>query len=410
MAAVTREKGSDTGPPGVGLRLAGDGYPCSEVSVYFDGERIGVVPASDGSLRATKLSVPGDAEPGDHVIDTRCTGTDRIVASSTFEVSDRSVHRSFVVTALHSPLDVRMSLRDAAVTAGATMFLALLIFFPCGIFEETLDNNYAEVRGWFGLKGDVKEVTGKAATLRFIVFMGVCAALYTGLDPGAGFDLATGAVFLALLVGLAAAVLFEGVPMLLFGRRHGLKAPLRALPGSVFVALVLVLMSRFLNFNPGYAFGAIAGFTVAGNLERRQKGSLSLAAILTVLAVSVAAWFAWVPVQRLASVDEPGFLIVLLEAALACTFMIGIESCLILALPMRFLHGGEIVGWNRWAWALSFGASMFVFVHVLIRGGTGYIAQDSASIVMVLVLAAVFGSFVLGFWSYFRFRPERVPA
>src|SRR5205085_4215610 len=60
IAAVTRQKGSDAGPPGVGLRLEGENYPCSEVAVHFDGSRIGVVEAPSGAFRATDLMVPGN--------------------------------------------------------------------------------------------------------------------------------------------------------------------------------------------------------------------------------------------------------------------------------------------------------------------------------------------------------------
>src|SRR5205085_10355724 len=112
----------------------------------------------------------------------------------------------------------------------------------------------------------------------------------------------------------------------------------------------------------------------------------------------------------MASVDEPGFLVVVLEATLACTFMIAIESSLILSLPLRFLHGGDIVGWSKWGWGLTFGVTAFVFVHVLIRGGTGYIAEDQASFVTALILGVTFAAISFGFWAYFRFRPARALA
>src|SRR5205085_5985633 len=156
-------------------------------------------------------------------------GRSEIVARSTFTVTDASVHRPFLVTALHSPLAVNTDIRELATTAVVVMGLVALIFFPCAIFEETLDNNYEEVRGWFGRTDEVKERTGRPAVVEFVLFMAVSAGLYTFLDPGAGVDLATVAVFVSLVVGLALAVIGDGVPALIYGRRHGLEAPLRAL-------------------------------------------------------------------------------------------------------------------------------------------------------------------------------------
>jgi uncharacterized membrane protein YozB (DUF420 family) len=237
--------------------------------------------------------------------------------------------------------------------------------------------------------------------------MAVASAVYTGLDPATGLDLATAVVFVGLLAGLSLVVVSEGVPSLLFARRHRTRAPLRALPGSLVVALVVVFLSRMIGFHPGYAFGAVAGFHIAAELGHRERGRLSATAILSIVAVSLPAWVAWLPVQRMASVANPSPGILILEAALVSTFLLGLETAFVLCLPIRFVNGGEIAKWNRWVWAAMFAGIVFLVVHIVNPAGNTATAQGNVRPWVIISLSAFFALFTVGFWGYFRFRPER---
>jgi hypothetical protein len=95
-----------------------------------------------------------------------------------------------------------------------------------------------------------------------------------------------------------------------------------------------------------------------------------------------------------------------LEASLASIFIGGIESSLIEALPLRSLHGGCILSWNRWAWAATFALNAVVFIEVLLQPGSGFVTQNSHASLMVIAAVATFAIFTAAFWAYFRFRPE----
>jgi hypothetical protein len=392
----------------VGLVVAGENYTCSRVSLEFSGDRLDETDVHGGAFRASGADVPGDARPGSHTVTADCGGP--VLASAVFEVTDAAIHRPSLVTALPKPDDISFSLDDLAKSAGAALIAIPVIFFPFGVIEEVMDDNWEEIVGWFGIKAGVKEKVGWAGVPALVAFMGITAAFYTALDPTAGLNLATVAAYVGLLVGICAVVLSEGAPEVRFAGRHGLRAPMRALPGSLVIAFVVVALSRLIHFHPGYAFGAVAGFKIASELERREKGRLGAASVLAMLAVSLLAWVAWLPVSHMASAGNPSLGIVILEAALASTFMVGLETCLVLSLPIRFVHGGDVAAWNRWAWAGMFVIVLFPVIHIMFAGGTHTLVTKGVHPLVILGVTAAFALFTVGFWGYFRFRPERTRA
>jgi hypothetical protein len=389
----------------VGLVVSGENYPCTRVMLEFSGDRLAEDDLRGGAFHDDDVAVPGDARPGAHTVTAGCGGP--VLASATFRVTDDAVHRPALVTALPKPDDISFSPGDLAKSAGAALVAIPVIFFPFAIVEEVMDDNWEEICGWFGRSGGAKEKTGWRAVPVFLLFMGVASAFYTALDPTAALNLATAVAFCGLLLGIIAVVMSEGTPMLLFARRHRLEAPMRALPGSLIIALVVVGLSRLIHFHPGYAFGAVAGYHIAKELEEREQGRLALSAVLSILAVSLAAWVAWLPVSRMASEGKPGVALVILETALASTFMVGLETSLVLSLPIRFVHGGDVAAWNRWVWAGMFALVFFPVVHIMFAGGNHTLVTKGVHPLVILGVTASLAVFTIAFWAYFRFRPER---
>src|SRR5439155_13272979 len=91
---------------------------------------------------------------------------------------------------------------------------------------------------------------------------------------------------------------------------------------------------------------------------------------------------------------------------LATTFMAGVETSLILSLPIRFVPGGDVAAWSRWAWAGMFAVVAFPAIHFLF-GGSQIVGSGGAHPVVILSVSIFFALFTVGFWAYFRFRPER---
>jgi hypothetical protein len=403
------------GPPGAQIRVVAFGYgSCGEVGVSFNGVRIGAArPDSAGRVDLAGLTIPGDAAPGSHSVGTSCLssrlGGTQLVA---FEVTHASVHRSAFATSVPGPGQVSTRLRTVLNSVLITAGLVLLIVFPADLFNATLDENYDEVRSWFGLgprsPKSVRPLRQALTLTGFIAFGGV---LYGFLSPDFGPNRSSLALALGLSVALALITIVFRLPFLLHSRQHhGEWARLKVLPGTALMAVACVGLSRLLNFQPGYLYGLIAG------LEFRREaddttGRLTSLAALTILIIGLVTWAARAPVAAAAARAGAGFWVVAADACLAAIFVAGLTTLVFSLIPLRFLEGSKVTKWSRAAWVGLFASGLFAFVHILLQPSSGYVGHtQSGQKWVVIALFVGFGLFSIAFWAYFRFRPARTHA
>ena len=411
LIAVT-PRNEPSGPPGGGLRVQGSGYTCPTVYFFFDGTRVGSG-STDGAGRVFKrgLSVPGDAGRGTHQVTASCDPSgDTIEQASFFEVLPVSVHRPAFVTSLPLPdqisLDPGALLASAAIAAGAIMLIA----FPFELFNSAMEENYDEIRGWFGLgPRGVPEVRTRSQTLGFLGLTAVTAVATGFLSPDFGFNRTSVVLFIGICVALLVmAVLFSLPADVGIRRQFGEWGKLNFLPGSLIVTIVMVLACRIFEFQPGFFYGALAGLAFRSALSEDVQGKMTAANWIFSLTISVGAFFLRVPVSAAAA--EPGSSIwwIGVEICLALIFLWGIEGLAVGMLPMRFLDGRKVMRWSKPAWAALFFLGVFATVHVLLKPGSGYVGSTSGTVrFSVMVLFTLFGLGSVAFWAYFRFRPQR---
>ncbi|MGH9265915.1 MAG: FGLLP motif-containing membrane protein [Acidimicrobiales bacterium] len=411
LVAVT-PRNQPSGPPGGGLHVEGGGYTCDTVYFFFDGVRVGSdSPDGGGHVSKNGLSVPGDAGKGRHRVTSSCDASGATIEqASFFEVVPVAVHRPAFVTSLPLPdqvsLDPRQLLLSAAVAVGAI----LLIAFPYELFNSTVEENYDEIRSWFGLgPRGVDEAKVRSRTVTFFVMCAVTAVTFGFLSPDFGLNMTSLVLSLGAFVALIVmAVVFSLPADIGIHRRFGEWGKLNFLPGSVVIAVVMVVLSRLVEFQPGYMYGALAGLAFRSALSEKEQGKLTAANWLLSLVVSVGAFFLRAPVTAAAA--EPGSSIwwIGLEICLAIIFLWGVEGLAVAMLPMRFLDGQKVMRWNRAAWAVLFFLGVFATVHVLLRPGSGYVGETSDTVTIgVMVLYVLFGLGSAAFWAYFRYRPAQ---
>jgi hypothetical protein len=196
---------------------------------------------------------------------------------------------------------------------------------------------------------------------------------------------------------------------LLRWRTTGEVGRLRALPWTLGLAAVFVVISRLATLEPGYLYGIVLGTAFTREVGRDVEGREAAAAMLVTLATAVGAWLLLGAVRAGASAAGSP-LSVVLETAAAAVVVAGLEAVAFGMLPMRFLPGRVIYTWSRPAWAVLFGLGVFAFLHVLIGPTTGYLADlHPAAWLAALGVFAAFGAFSLLFWAWFRFRPAPQP-
>jgi hypothetical protein len=294
------------------------------------------------------------------------------------------------------------------------LLMLLLIAFAGELFNNTVENNYDEISGWFR-KGPLGALRRLRDRIRFdppgrpsvLAFIALTALISSFVDPAFGLDLRSLAVFLGFLVGLIVVLAsFKLPPILARRRRTGELGQLRPLPWALVIAVVFVFVSRLWNLQPGYLYGIVLGAIFVSDAGDRDEGRETFYGSLWTLGAALLAWLglSWLRGQGL---PAHGFGATLLQTAFAATLVAGLEAAAFGLMPLRFMPGHAVYRWNRVGWAALFGLSVFAFVHVLIGPTSGYVSELSPEAFMAgLGVFAAFGALSIGTWLYFRLRPS----
>ncbi len=242
-------------------------------------------------------------------------------------------------------------------------------------------------------------------------FIVVTALLYAFLDPTFGLSLTSLATFAGLAIGLFVVLLAYGLPLMLVARSRRLPLTVRALPATLLVGVACVLISRFVNFQPGYLYGLVIGFFFARGIARDQEGRAEAIAAASSLLVALLAWIALAFLRAGAVGGPDDLLTATLSAATVTIVVAGLENAVFAMLPLRFLPGAAVYTWDRRVWIVLIGLGLFGFAHVLLNPSAGYLADTTrTSFFTLLVLLIGFAAASVLFWGWFRFRPKKQAA
>ncbi|MGI8928807.1 MAG: FGLLP motif-containing membrane protein [Candidatus Limnocylindrales bacterium] len=239
-------------------------------------------------------------------------------------------------------------------------------------------------------------------------FIVATALLYAFLDPTFGFSVNSLATFAGLTLGLFVVLLAYGLPLMLVARTRQLPLTVRALPATILVGVACVLISRFVNFQPGYLYGLVIGFFFAAGIPRDQEGRAEAIAAASSLLVAFLAWIA-LAFLRAGAADNPGDLTTAMLTAATVTIVVaGLENAVFAMLPLRFLPGAAVYAWDRRVWIVLLGLGIFGFAHVLLNPSAGYLADTTRTSFFTLIALLVgFAVASVLFWGWFRFRPKK---
>lgn len=309
-----------------------------------------------------------------------------------------------------------VSWEPAAVGGSALLAFLLMLFmaFPGELFNNTVEANVDEIRGWFrsGPMGVVGRFIGglPRGPITIGLFVLLAAFINSLLDPALGLTMAGLATYLGFLVALVVTLIaFEIPPLIVHRRRTGEWGSLRVLPWTLPMVVVFVLVSRLIELNPGYLYGIVLGIVFRREASPREEGREQAVGAVVTLSLAVGAWFALGWLRTAAGAPGPSdFFPILAETALAATMVAGLEAVALGLVPFRFLPGNVVYQWSRVGWAALFLVGAFAFAHLLIGPATGYLSDLSWPALIAAVAAfVIFGVLSIGFWGYFRFRPAR---
>jgi hypothetical protein len=326
------------------------------------------------------------------------------------ETSGSDTHPTAFVESIPAPAAVSNDPLVIAESIALAALIVLLMPFPAQLFNSTLESNYDEVRRWFRLDA-IQRGAGRLAgfwesTLGIVVFVLLAALIYGFLDPGFSFDVTGLAAIVGLALGIALTTLLASATTILGHARLGDRGRLRALPATLLVGLVCVLISRVTGFLPGYVYGIVLGFVFARTLSRIEDGRTNAIAAASMLGVALVAW---VLLSMVVS-QIAGPVGVVFSTLLATLVVAGLEGVVFGLLPFRFLPGEPLYATNRIAWAALLGLGAFLFFHILINPASGYLSSTSRTpLFTIIVLFVSFAVLSVAFWAYFRKREPASP-
>jgi hypothetical protein len=328
------------------------------------------------------------------------------------------------------------SIRDAAHVdlnldvVGTNLLLAIILMLLVGIssalFNSTLDENRAQIEGWFrrpaGLLRSGTAALGPSASVgsaaaassrrfsrpvRVAAILALTAGVYGFLSPDFGFDGRSLLLFVSLMLGLGVVTFIsEGGMAELGTRRYRLRAGVRIFAAALSVAVACVLLSRLVGFRPGILYGFVASFALLApaSMGRRESAELVVIPWFGLLAASLAAFVLLVPL-RSAAAASGSWPVGLLEATAAIVFVAGLEGILFNMIPIEFMDGVKVARWNPILWAVLFTVAAFLFWQLLLNQDGVYLdAMRQTKVIAAIGVAAACMVVSVAAWTFFRLK------
>jgi len=241
------------------------------------------------------------------------------------------------------------------------------------------------------------------------VFFGVATVLSALVDPTFDFGW-TGVI---LLVGFVVAIPLTtaayAYPAEWYQRRASkIIGKFQVITLALLIALVLTVVSRLVDFVPGYVYGLIAGFAAKRKLSPSQKAKSVLTGVAWVFGLSVVAWIMWGKYAAVALDPNASHAEVIIGAVLAQLTLMGITSVMFGLMPFTFMDGYWLRKWNLAGWIGVYALASSWFALVLIRSNPDILQKHHLPVAFAepFILFAVFAVLSILFWLYFQLHPS----
>src|SRR5262249_22443232 len=127
------------------------------------------------------------------------------------------------------------------------------------------------------------------------------------------------------------------------------------------------------------------------------------------MVVGLGAWFAWIPVEHAAAKEGASNLTLILDSALAITFVSSLESVAFGLIPMRYLDGNDLHSWHKGLWAAMWGGALLWFSIVIAHPALStYSHENARHWFWFVLLFSMLMLVALATWGYFRVRDARM--
>ena len=285
--------------------------------------------------------------------------------------SGASEDRSIVATGLATVVD--LSPGWVAASAGLSALLILLLLAAAQLFNDALKNHHDEIVRQLA---DRTTISGRLSLLVraipnppvVVTFAATAGLLGLLANPGVNFSVSTLAQMVGMMLAIGAiALVYDGIARRVIDREIGVQSRFRLYPLAIFVAVICLLLSRFLSVSPGVLYGLFIGIAVGGAVSSRLVGRAYATSSLALIGVAVLAFLLHKWVAPDAGVQDPSFWAIVIDTAAAVLVVGGLQAVIVQLIPTRFVNGENIFKWSRAGWAALAVTAMTLYMVIVVR-------------------------------------------
>jgi len=228
------------------------------------------------------------------------------------------------------------------------------------------------------------------------------ALLFGFADPRFGFSLASLRLFLGLAIALAiVSYLTNAVVGRIMRGRWNVDVQVSLRPLGLILTVVGVVVSRLLDFSPGFLIGLVLGLVISEKHLAKQAWRAVLLRSSILLGLALLAWFAF---SLFDSKQEGGsFASELAIETLVAITTEAVVGLLVELLPLKLLEGEKLYEKSKVLWGALYLLAVFIFV-VAVVPWEGNWAELGSSLWTWIGIVVGFGIVATGIYLYFRIR------
>jgi photosystem II stability/assembly factor-like uncharacterized protein len=321
-----------------------------------------------------------------------------------------------------APSQVSVELRVVGTNLGLALFCVIFFGFTSTVLNSILEDYRDELAGAVNIfipQWLVNNLNRASLSLRGMTTMGrsrlllmwlvvllITSIIESFLDPNVGvLSLERLGLLLTLFISaLVVSALEIGSDMYAHRRwapKMRVESKLQWI-GLVF-AIASVVLSRALDFKPGYLYGIVGALYLTPKLtETTNSGKRAIFVLVSVFAGGFILW--------LASALLPTTLVEL-EPLLLTIFLISLQEVFFQLFPLAITEGGDIWSWRRGIWFVFFAVVFFCFYHFLLNPNASDVqALQQNGVQTLLILIMIFGLITSALWLLFPYRLGRKKA
>jgi hypothetical protein len=301
------------------------------------------------------------------------------------------------------------------VPAALEIGLVLLIFaiLPGHLLNATLAEQYERLSarrprrpapGWWTR---LVALLHRAPVLGGLALTTITALLFAFADPRFGLTLVSLRLFLGLAIALAVVTYLTNVTVgRIMRARWNVEISVSLRPLGLILTVVGVVVSRVLDFSPGFLVGLVLGLVIS---EKSLSKHARRAVLLRTSILLGLALLAWLGFSLFDSSNEGGtFASELAVETLVAITTEAVVGLMVELLPLRLLEGEKLFERSKLVWGALYLLAVFIFV-VAVVPWEGNWATLGSSLWAWIGIVVGFGVVATGIYLFFRIRTHEEP-